>query len=748
MNKHEILKQYFGYDNFREGQGTLIDSILDGQDVLGIMPTGAGKSICYQVPALLLSGITVVISPLISLMKDQVRALNEAGIHAAYINSSLSDTQIVKALNNASLGLYKIIYVAPERLETEMFLEFAMNSDISMVTVDEAHCISQWGQDFRPSYLNIVKLISNLPKRPIVSAFTATATVEVKEDIICVLGLTNAKLLVTGFDRGNLYFEVNTAKKNEHLLKYILEHPTESGIVYCATRKNVDNLRELLISRGISATRYHAGLSSEERQKNQDDFIYDAKPVMIATNAFGMGIDKSNVRYVIHYNMPQSIENYYQEAGRAGRDGEKSDCILLYSPQDVMISQFLIDSKEVRADMMPEEAESVHERDAKRLKQMTYYCVTKGCLREYILRYFGDKTNCNCGNCSNCLEEFEEEDVTDICKDILQGILETKQRFGINVIVGTLRGDKKAKLQTYGLNQLKTYGIRGDISEARLKQIINEMLLRDLLCTTDDKYALLKLGLKANYVMQGNERIIIKLRKDQDLQVTSKKQRTSDLLTNKGLELFDKLREVRIEIAKAEKLPPYIIFSDKSLVDMCIKLPFTKGEMLEVSGVGENKYGKYGSYFINAIQDYTKGVKEKFYYEKMDETRAGDQAYKTRNKKEEFRLTLDMANNIAYSSECTLMELVNQLNELRDETFMKRISGAGITRKLIEERYLEERYLDGKLKKLVSEKGEEFGICVKTIISEKGMEYEVVYCNEKAQREIVENLLERWNALE
>ncbi len=337
MNKNEVLKKFFGYDSFRKGQEILINSMLQGRDVLGIMPTGAGKSLCYQIPALMFSGITLVISPLISLMKDQVRALNEAGIHAAYINSSLTERQIVMALANAKNGQYKIIYVAPERLETGGFLDFAMNAEISMVTVDEAHCISQWGQDFRPSYLNIVKLIVTLPKRPVVSAFTATATQSVKDDIICVLGLKEPDILVTGFDRENLYFGVNEIKqKSDYVLNYVKTHKEESGVIYCATRKNVDMVYEILKNKSISVTKYHAGLSAEERRENQDAFIYDEKPVIVATNAFGMGINKSNVRYVIHYNMPQSLENYYQEAGRAGRDGERADCILLYSAQDVM----------------------------------------------------------------------------------------------------------------------------------------------------------------------------------------------------------------------------------------------------------------------------------------------------------------------------------------------------------------------------------------------------------------------------
>ena len=390
MDKYEALKTYFGYESFREGQEALIDAILENRDVLGIMPTGAGKSICYQIPALCMEGITIVVSPLISLMMDQVKALNQAGVHAAYINSALTENQIAKALANAAAGQYKIIYVAPERLETERFLAFACQADIGMLTVDEAHCISQWGQDFRPSYLKILQFIDALPCRPVVSAFTATATPVVKEDIARILSLRDPKILVTGFDRENLYFGVKWNKnKDDQLFDYLQNHPEESGIVYCATRKNVDKVCEFLESRGLPVTKYHAGLTAEVRKANQEDFIYDRKPIVVATNAFGMGIDKSNVRYVVHYNMPQSLENYYQEAGRAGRDGAAAECLILYSPQDTIINRYLIENKNENSEMSTEQAETVHRQDIERLNAMVGYCKTNHCLREYILRYFG-----------------------------------------------------------------------------------------------------------------------------------------------------------------------------------------------------------------------------------------------------------------------------------------------------------------------------------------------------------------------
>lgn len=602
----------------------MIDSILAGRDVLGIMPTGAGKSLCYQIPALMLEGITLVISPLISLMKDQVQALNQAGVHAAFINSSLTETQIVKALQYAAAGQYKIIYVAPERLETESFMQFARAVDIAMITVDEAHCISQWGQDFRPSYLKIVRFINLLPRRPVISAFTATATVAVREDILCVLGLHEPQVSVTGFDRENLFFGVEKPKKkDDFLLQYLSNHEGESGIIYCATRKNVDALYDLLLENGLPVTRYHAGLSGAERKKNQDDFIYDIAPVVVATNAFGMGIDKSNVRFVLHYNMPQSLENYYQEAGRAGRDGEAAECILLYSPQDVVICRFLAENKENIQDL-ENEIEDIRERDEERLKAMTYYCIGTGCMREAILRYFGEKGNGPCGKCSNCLSEFEDVDVTENARKIIQCVLDCRQRYGVNVIVGTACGNNSAKLREYGVSKLPSYGTLEEMSEAKVKQIINHMLVENILHLTNDKYTLVKLNTSAKEVLQGARKVIIKLPKQsQELEIrpktSSKKYRKSDILTSAGLELFDKLRELRSVIAREEAMPPYIIFSDKSLVDMCVKLPGSRQEMLTVVGVGEYKYEKYGQRFLDRIKECTESRKEKYYFGERDE---------------------------------------------------------------------------------------------------------------------------------
>lgn len=608
MNALETLKTYFGYDTFREGQEKIVEAILTNRDVLAIMPTGAGKSICYQIPALILPGITLVISPLISLMQDQVKALNDAGIHAAFINSSLTENQISKALYLAASGRYKIIYVAPERLENYEFLEFARNVEISMVTVDEAHCISQWGQDFRPSYLKIVEFIKNLPKRPIVSAFTATATEEVKNDILCTLSLADPEVVITGFDRKNLYYSVeNIRRKDEFIMEYIEKHPTESGIIYCATRKNVDNLFELLFKRGVPVTRYHAGLTNETRKKNQDDFIYDRTPVIIATNAFGMGIDKSNVRYVIHYNMPQSMENYYQEAGRAGRDGENSQCILLFSLQDVMIDRMLLDNKDF-SDVDEEDEYLIRQRDIRRLQTMEGYCKTTGCLRNYILEYFGEKTSGPCDNCGNCHREYHEVDMTAEAKWVVNCVAETRGRYGLTIVLGTLMGAKRARLRELRTDQYKSYGALSGHSEAELRTLISQMTEMGYLYQTQEKYSVLKLG-NITPLKDANTRVIMRTYEEKEPDKKKKiqkavRKRSTDALTSAGYDLFEILRKLRLEIAKEESMPPYIIFSDKTLIDMCVKKPSDEEEMLNVSGVGENKLKKYGQRFLEEIQKF------------------------------------------------------------------------------------------------------------------------------------------------
>ena len=459
MNINQTLKQYFGYDSLRTGQEELINGILAGHDVLGIMPTGAGKSLCYQLPALMLKGITLVISPLISLMSDQVKALNQAGVHAAYINSSLTENQIRMALSYASQGRYKIIYVAPERLNTPRFLDFACNADISMLTVDEAHCISQWGQDFRPSYLEIAGFLTRLPRRPIVSAFTATATERVKNDIVASLGLNNPVTMVTGFDRPNLFFRVVTRKggsqKDNSIINYVKKHEDESGIIYCATKKNVDKLYTLLNEQGISEGRYHAGLSNEERKQNQENFTYDRIRVMVATNAFGMGIDKSNVRYVLHYNMPQSLEYYYQEAGRAGRDGEEAECVLFFSKQDIMINKFLLQNKASAGDVASDMQKTANDR--RKLQQMINYCETDKCLREFILSYFGDTTPCICNKCSNCVVVEDEEEETYV--ETGKKRKKAAQLAGLNelgaALFEKLPRDKEQLADVYGMGEQK-----------------------------------------------------------------------------------------------------------------------------------------------------------------------------------------------------------------------------------------------------------------------------------------------------
>ena len=606
MTPREALKRYFGYDSFRPGQEEIVSALLAGRDALAIMPTGAGKSLCYQVPALLLPGLTLVISPLISLMQDQVKGLNAAGIRAAFINSSLTETQIARALDLAAEGSYKLVYVAPERLESPAFRSFAAGADISMVTVDEAHCISQWGQDFRPSYLKILDFIDSLPRRPIVSAFTATATREVKDDIVCTLRLHNPKVLVTGFDRPNLYFQVErTRRKDDFVIQYLRGHPGESGIIYCATRKNVDKLQELLTEYGFVATKYHAGLPAEARRKNQNDFIYDTAPVIVATNAFGMGIDKSNVRFVLHYNMPQSMENYYQEAGRAGRDGLPSQCVLLFSAQDVIINKFLLDKKDF-AEMDDEEADLLRQRDLQRLQTMERYCQTTECLRNYILAYFGEHPTAPCGNCGSCNNDFDEVDMTDAAKWMINCVAELRGRYGKAILFGTLQGANRARLRELGAERFKSYGRMKDTPRETLERLLAQLLEDGYLVQSDDQYAVLHIGDIAP--LKAGGQVLVKLppqREPEQARAPKPKRRSPmDALTSAGLELFNQLRQLRFDTAQREGLPPYVVFGDKSLVDMCLRAPRRAEDMLGIYGMGERKYEKYGAAFFAVIDAY------------------------------------------------------------------------------------------------------------------------------------------------
>ncbi len=606
MEKKELLRRVFGYEDFRSGQETLIDGVLSGRDVFGIMPTGGGKSMCYQLPGLMLPGITLVISPLISLMRDQVLALKAAGVPAAYINSTLNGAQMQAVYRNLRAGQYKIVYVAPERLDYPGFGSLSEKLNISFVAVDEAHCISQWGQDFRPSYLRILQYVEALPRRPVLGAFTATATAEVQKDILRILKLKNPVQIVTGFDRPNLYFDVLHPEngKDKELLRLLSARKRKSGIVYCATRKKVESVCELLQSHGYSATRYHAGLEEQERSANQEDFLFDRKSIMVATNAFGMGIDKSNVSFVIHYNMPKSIEAYYQEAGRAGRDGSEADCILLYSGADVHTARFLINNASENEELDPQQREQVYQMELKRLEAMTGYCKTKTCLRGYILEYFGQKHPELCGYCGSCVGEYETLDITKEAQMILSCIKRIQDKLGyglgINLIGNILRGSKNKRVLELGLDTLTTYGLLKDRGRSEIHAMIDHLEAEGYL-STDQEFQTISLNPLAAQVLYQGKTVQMLIEKEKEEPQTTVEIRN---LSSAQAELYDVLRELRGVLAKEAGVPAYVVFSNATLADMARKKPQTMSAFKKVSGVGEIKAAWYGAAFLKEIEKY------------------------------------------------------------------------------------------------------------------------------------------------
>lgn len=750
MTPLESLKRYFGYDSFRPGQEEIVSALLAGRDALAIMPTGAGKSLCYQVPALLLPGLTLVISPLISLMQDQVKGLNAAGIHAAFINSSLTETQIARALDLAAEGSYKLVYVAPERLESPVFRSFAVGADISMITVDEAHCISQWGQDFRPSYLKILDFIDSLPRRPIVSAFTATATREVKDDIVCTLRLHDPKVLVTGFDRPNLYFQVErTRRKDDFVIQYLRGHPGESGIIYCATRKNVDKLQELLTEYGFAATKYHAGLPAEARRKNQNDFIYDTAPVIVATNAFGMGIDKSNVRFVLHYNMPQSMENYYQEAGRAGRDGLPSQCVLLFSAQDVIINKFLLDKKDF-AEMDDEEADLLRQRDLQRLQTMERYCQTTECLRNYILAYFGEHPTAPCGNCGSCNNDFDEVDMTDAAKWMINCVAELRGRYGKAILFGTLQGANRARLRELGAERFKSYGRMKDIPRETLERLLAQLLEDGYLVQSDDQYAVLHIGDIAP--LKAGGQVLVKLppqREPEQARAPKPKRRSPmDALTSAGLELFNQLRQLRFDTAQREGLPPYVVFGDKSLVDMCLRAPRRAEDMLGIYGMGERKYEKYGAAFFAVIDAYRADHPDAVL--SLDPPAPEPEKPLPSEKKKKppkaerpaFYLTAEDARSFNYQDSYTGAELKAALIEAAGDSDVKAPTIKEIDEWLLAQRLIGMERLPTKgFYYVPTPAGVDAGLRSEDKVSARGTPYSVLLFTPEAQRMVVEHFI-------
>ncbi|MBK6087640.1 DNA helicase RecQ [Ruminococcus sp. M6(2020)] len=713
-DKYAVLERFFGYSSFRRGQEEVVDSLLSGRDALAIMPTGAGKSLCYQVPALLLDGVALVVSPLISLMKDQVNALTAQGVRAAYLNSSLNDAQFDKALHNMANEMYKIVYVAPERLKSSRFIRAAKSIRIPLVAVDEAHCVSQWGQDFRPSYLNIAEFIAELPERPTIGAFTATATAEVKQDIVRILGLHDPLQVTTGFDRPNLFFSVlRPSSKPQTLEKLVKERSGKTGIIYCSTRKRVEEVCSSLCAKGYSATRYHAGLSDEERRKNQDDFVYDRKQIMVATNAFGMGIDKSDVRYVIHYNMPKNLESYYQEAGRAGRDGEDSDCILMFGQQDIETARFFIENTEPNPELSDEQNDAFKKKEEERLSFMIAYCKTKGCLRAYMLRYFGDTADDRCKKCSNCLTNFKTVDVTVDAQKILSCIVRTGQRFGAQTICDVLRGKESQWVKSFHLTEQSTFALLKGVRQKKIKSLIDELEAQGYIVYVGVGKPILKVTDAGWLVLKGKAQV--QAREALTIQTTIKTEAVSE--TN--AELFEVLRVFRAKIARKRGVPAFVIFSDAALRDMCEKLPTTDEEFLAVNGVGETKLKQYGAVFIPVIRRYLP----------------------TKRGKLSFYIAEEQLSHFEYSdTPIPISEITRRINDLTEDDSRKKLRATDITDWLLSINVLKIKELNGKPFKLPTYDGTKLGLSVERREKDDGERYYITLYNRKAQEFVIDNL--------
>lgn len=733
MDKYKVLKKFFGYTSFHPGQEEMIDSLSNGRDVLAVMPTGAGKSLCYQIPAILSDGISLVISPLLSLMKDQVRSLNQAGVPAAYINSSLTEGQIRKALRLAGEGAYRIIYVAPERLVSPNFLSFALNADIRLIAVDEAHCVSQWGQDFRPSYLKIADFIGQFSHRPAVGAFTATATSTVRSDILKLLALKDPKVLVSGFDRPNLFFGVETPRsRDQWILQFLARHRDESGIIYCATRKNTDRLCDFLNAHGCPAARYHAGMSNEERVSSQDDFIFDRKKLITATNAFGMGIDKSNVRFVIHYNMPQSMENYYQEAGRAGRDGDPAECILLYSPQDLIIGRYMIEHRERNEELSDGEFEELRRRDLEKLRRMEKYCTCPGCLRQYILEYFGEKAKATCSGCSHCTLGYAAIDATREAQKAAAAAVELNERCGLKnmakVLCGTIREEDKKSRFSF----LHCWKALDGMEEADVCGLLEALIREDILSRTyRSGYPMIAPGPLAEEILSGKRSFMWRRPADKD-SVRTVPVRAEGEGTWSEEDLMALLRGLRLSIAQEKGLPPHIVFSDSALSDMCRKLPLTEREFIDVSGVGFRKAEEYGGRFLQVIRSFCARFAIR---EIPEETNKGRQRKTYRqDQRLQFMLTPSEASAFVPSAEpCTMAHFAKALSDLKEPREVRKLFGVDVEAKLVSLDVLKKGKKDTGEYAVAGPRAQEFHLAVQEKLSAKGTAYQTVLLSPEAQ---------------